>query len=106
MFGTVDQRNMELQRIMSDSTGPGTALANMIPDWAVQFKEGCGCRDMQAKMDKWGPDGCLERMDLIVKHLMTQSDNLIPAFKMVPGPMRKVIATGMVRHAIGQVRSS
>ena len=85
---------------MSKSIGPGTALANMIPDWAVQFKEGCGCRDMQKKMDKWGPDGCLNRLDLIVKHL------LIPAFKMVPAPMRKVIATGLVRHAISQSRNS
>ena len=91
---------------MSKSIGPGTALANMIPDWAVQFKEGCGCRDMQKKMDKWGPDGCLNRLDLIVKHLMNQSDMLIPAFKMVPAPMRKVIATGLVRHAISQSRNS
>ena len=91
---------------MSNQIGPGTALANMIPDWAVQFKEGCGCRDMQKKMDKWGPDGCLKKVDFIVSHLMTQSDMLIPAFKMVPMAMRRVIATGMVRHAIGQSRKS
>ena len=31
----------------------GTELAKLIPDWAIQFKGGCGCKDMQAKMDRW-----------------------------------------------------
>ncbi len=86
--------------------GPGTILAGLIPDWAVQFKEGCGCRDMQKKMDKWGADGCEQRMNLIVKHLMVQSDKLIPAFKMIPGPARKAVATQLVRYSIKKSRTS
>ena len=84
----------------NEKIGPGTALANMIPDWAVQFKDGCGCKDMQKKMDKWGVEGCQQRFDLIVKHLMTQSDKLIPAFTIVPAPARKVVATQMLKYAI------
>lgn len=88
------------------SVGPGTQLAKLIPDWAVQFKDGCGCKDMQIKMDRWGPDGCEDRFDTIVNHLMTQSERLIPAFQMVPGPMRKAVARQMLRYAINKARTS
>ena len=91
---------------MPNSTGVGTELSKLIPSWAVQFKKGCGCKDMQKKMDRWGPDGCEAREDEIVAHLLSQSEHLIPAFKMMPGAMCKVIATRMVRHAIRQARSS
>ena len=87
-------------------SGVGTELSKLIPDWAVQFKGGCGCKDMAKKMDKWGPDGCEEKEDLIVKHLMTQSDKLIPAFRMIPGPMRKLTATHLLKYAIKKARSS
>ena len=78
----------------------GTELAKQIPDWAVQFKGGCGCKDMQAKMDKWGPDGCYARRNQIVAHLMSQSDHLIPAFKLVPDNIKRVIAGRMLNKAI------
>ena len=82
----------------------GTELAKQIPDWAVQFKGGCGCKDMQKKMDKWGPDGCYERRNMIVAHLMSQSDHLIPAFQFVPETLKRVIAARMLNKAIRAAR--
>ena len=81
-------------------SGVGTELAKLIPDWAIQFKDGCGCKDMEKKMNKWGPEGCQNRADSIVRHLMAQSDMLIPAFKMIPTPARKAVAGQMLRYAI------
>ena len=83
----------------------GTELAKQIPEWAVQFKGGCGCKDMQKKMDKWGPDGCYARRNQIVAHLLSQSDLLIPAFKMVPLTVKKIVAQRMLNKAIRAARA-
>ena len=72
---------------MSSKEKVGTELSKMIPDWAVQFKGKCGCKDMQKKMDRWGVDGCEARRAMIVTHLMGQSDFLIPVFKLIPETM-------------------
>ena len=89
---------------MSDIDGVGTQLSKMIPDWAVQFKGKCKCKDMQTKMDRWGPEGCERRMNGIVAHLLSQSDHLIPALKMVPATAKKMVAERMVRVAIKRAR--
>jgi hypothetical protein len=81
-------------------SGVGTELAKQIPEWAVQTGKQCKCKDMQAKMDKWGPDGCHERRNVIVAHLMAQSELLIPAFKFVPASVRRVVASRMLGKAI------
>lgn len=78
----------------------GTELAKLIPDWAVQFKHGCGCRDMQKKMDKWGVEGCIENKHHILAHLERQSGNLIPAFRLIPKPVRKIVAQKLLKAAI------
>ncbi len=90
---------------MSSRKLVGTELARMIPDWAVQFKGGCGCKDMQKKMDSWGPDGCEKRRDQIVAHLLSQSVHLIPAFKFVPETAKRVLAGKMLALAIRNARS-
>lgn len=84
----------------------GTELAAMIPDWAVQFKGGCGCKDVAKKMDQWGVEGCEERREQIVAHLLSQSDRLIPAFKLVPSSMKKVVAERMLNKAIRKAREA
>ena len=78
----------------------GTELAKLIPDWAVESGKKCKCKDMQAKMDKWGPDGCFERRNAIVAHLMAQSDVLIPAFKLIPASIRKITSAKLLKKAI------
>ncbi|MGI9446622.1 MAG: hypothetical protein ACR2NI_03070 [Pirellulales bacterium] len=85
---------------VAPTDGVGTQLAKQIPEWAVQFKGGCGCKDMQKKMDRWGPDGCYARRNQIVAHLMAQSDHLIPAFRLVPDAVKRVIAGRMLNKAI------
>jgi hypothetical protein len=85
--------------------GVGTELAKQIPEWAVQFKGKCNCKDMQVKMDKWGPDGCYERRNMIVAHLVGQSEHLIPAFQLVPDSIKRVIAGRMLNKAIRAARA-
>jgi len=77
----------------------------MIPDWAVQFKGKCGCKDMQKKMDHWGVKGCEARRTMIVAHLMAQSDLLIPAFKLVPETMKKIAAERLLNKAIARAKA-
>ena len=84
----------------------GTELSKLIPKWAVKVGEGCGCKDMAKKMDNWGIEGCEQRFDQIVKHLMTQSNQLIPAFSIVPAPARKYVATKLLEKAISNAREN
>ncbi len=79
---------------------PGSALESLIPDWAVQFKTGCKCKDMRDKMDKWRTSGCEVREDMIVAHLMAQSDKLIAVFRGIPTPLRRMAAKRLFRKAI------
>ena len=85
--------------------GPGTHLANLIPDWAIRFKEGCGCKDMQKKMDRWGAEGCRKNFDHIVNHLVSQDEMLIPAFKMLPKLAKVSVAKQLVNYSIKKSES-
>jgi len=69
----------------------GTELSKLIPAWAVSMKEGCGCKDMAKKMDRWGVDGCERRRASIVRHLTGQTEKLIPAFRVAAGVLPKAI---------------
>lgn len=79
---------------------PGSALESLIPDWVVQFKKGCGCKDYSKKMDRWGTDGCIAREKEIVGHLMGQSDKLIPIFRGIPKSLREAAAKKLLAKAI------
>jgi len=82
----------------------GTELSKLIPDWAVQFEGGCGCKDMAEKMDRWGLAGCEARRRQIVQHLTSQSDKLIPAFRvasgLLPEAVRRVAANKLLNMAM------
>jgi len=78
----------------------GTELSNLIPDWAIQFKEGCGCKDFAKKMDRWGVAGCIERSDQIVAHLLSQEEHLLPMLRMVPAAMKRMAAKRLLNRAI------
>ncbi len=86
-------------------TGVGSNLARKIPAWAVATKKGCKCRDYECKMNRWGPDKCEEQLNLIVTHLMQQSDRLIPMFKLIPKPAHRALASAMVKFAISEERA-
>ncbi len=85
--------------------GVGTELSKLIPDWAVQFKDGCGCKDVAKKMDDRGVDLCELNRGQIVAHLLSQSDRLIPAFKLVPDALKKVAAERMLNKAIKNAKA-
>ena len=80
--------------------GVGTRLAEIIPDWAVSVKEGCGCKDYECIMNSWGPEKCRQQTTLIVTHLMTQSAMLIPMFQTLPPVAKKLMAKALVNRAI------
>ncbi len=84
--------------------GVGTELSKLIPDWAVQFKGGCGCNDMAKKMDDRGIDWCELNRASVIAHLMSQSDKLIPAFRiasgLVPEAVKRAIATKLLNKAM------
>jgi len=84
----------------------GTELAKLIPKWATQFNGSCKCKDMEAKMNMWGADGCYMRRGSIVAHLLSQSEHLIPAFKLVPTPVKKIVAERLLRKAITNAKES
>ena len=82
----------------------GTELSKLIPAWAVAKKRGCSCKDMARKMDTWGIDLCVQRRELIIKHLVGQSDLLIPMLKAVPDSMKKVVATQLLGRSVKAAR--
>ena len=79
---------------------PGSALESLIPDWVVQFKTGCGCKDYRKKMDGWGTEGCIARENQIVGHLLKQNDKLIPMFRGIPMSLKKIAAKKLLAKAI------
>jgi len=85
---------------MSYFNKPGSALESLIPDWVVQFKTGCKCKDFRDKMNKWGTEGCVARENQIIGHLMQQSDKLIPVFRGLPQSFRKAAANKLLAKAI------
>lgn len=86
---------------MSFVNKPGSALASLIPEWAIDGKKGCKCRDMAAKMDRWGIEGCLLNRQTIINHLVRESSvKLIPILKLAPMALRRAGANRLFDRAI------
>jgi hypothetical protein len=80
---------------------PGSALASLIPDWAVSIKGGCSCKDWEKKMNKWGPDACgTTQREGIVNHLMAQDEQLIPPLRALPAFAKRLAANKLLDAAI------
>src|SRR5262245_39426508 len=47
----------------------GDALKSLIDQLGLRRKNGCRCRQMIAKMNRWGVAGCRERRAEIIEHL-------------------------------------
>lgn len=86
--------------LFSHYNKPGSALESLIPDWVVQFKKGCGCKDYRKKMDGWGTEGCIARESQIIGHLLKQNDKLIPMFRGIPMSLKKIAAKKLLAKAI------
>ena len=83
----------------------GTELSKLIPEWAVSNTKKCKCRDFAAKMDRWGVEGCIARRDQIIAHLLSQQEHLVPALKLVPESLKRVVAGRLVTTAIRNARA-
>ena len=81
-------------------SGVGTELSKMIPDWAVADKKGCKCKSMSAKWDKYGVDWCERNVNLMVAHMLGESDRLIPTLKKVPKAVKRLALMQMIKAAI------
>jgi hypothetical protein len=79
---------------------PGSALEHIIPHWVVAKGGGCGCKDYAKKMNIWGTEGCKQRRQDIVSHLLGQEEVLMPILKLIPNIGKEVIARSLVDRAI------
>lgn len=57
-------------KIATSANGPGTELKKIISWIPAPRKKGCAsCIRMVARMNRWGPEGCKQKMDYILKKL-------------------------------------
>ena len=79
---------------------PGSALASLIPDWAVSVKGGCSCKDWEKKMNNWGVESCgTDNRVAIVQHLMSQEEHLIPPLRALPAFAKRLAANKLLDKA-------
>ena len=86
-----------LQQFVNVATsGPGTELTQLLSRFKV-IAGGCQCKAHARQMDSWGPDKCLEKMDIIVSWLRSEA-------KKRHLPFSSKAATWMVKLAIRRAR--
>lgn len=87
--------------------GPGDHLHDAIARWCgVQPSEGCGCQSKIAQMNAWGPQGCREHLDEIVRWLLEKKPTgRCAAFAKLPEKARAWAIRRMVLLAIGKAES-
>jgi hypothetical protein len=51
--------------------GAGDHLAAILRELSIPKTAGCGCDEMIAKMNQWGPDGCEAHRAEIIAHLQS-----------------------------------
>jgi hypothetical protein len=79
--------------------GVGCQLARLL-SWVAKDDGTCGCTEYAALMDSWGPDGCEERIDGIVEHLLDQAAKR----SIVLGAVPAAVVVPLVRAAIAAAR--
>lgn len=77
--------------------GPGTELSLLLPKQLE--RKGCGCKDYAKKMNRWGVEGCRQRFDDIVEHLVMKA-NSAPLLGWVPSVATKPVAKRLLTIAI------
>ena len=79
---------------------PGSALASLIPDWAVSDNKGCSCKSWSKKMDMWGVSGCEANREAILNHLVGQKKRLAGPLRLVPDAAARIGAAKLLDRAI------
>lgn len=87
-------------------SGVGTELSKLIPDWALQFKGGCSCRDTAKKWDTYGIPWCERNREALINHLMSQEKHLSSVFKLVPETLKRIAAGKLIDRAIKAAKDS
>ena len=84
------------------ATGPGTELERLIPSFFKSKK--CSCKSYARRMNEWGVNGCSNRFDEIVDHLVDQAakHKLLSVFGDKPA---RVVASSLVRKAIDRSKA-
>ena len=77
--------------------GPGTELSLLLP--AQLERKGCGCKDYAKKMNQWGAEGCRQRFDSIVEHLVKKA-NALPLLGWIPSIATRTVAKRLLTVAI------
>jgi len=81
--------------------GVGDHLHDLILRWTLAGPTmDCGCACMMTKMNRWGPDGCRQRLDRIVRYLLRQGRKR--GWKLATWPGAKLAARQLVLSAIGR----
>lgn len=81
--------------------GPGTELKNLL-SWFASEREGCQCKDRAAKMNRWGVEGCRERIDTIVGWLSEEARKRSSASAVVP----TIVYRTLVKKAIDRAEKA
>lgn len=79
--------------------GPGAHLTTLLGRLGLTETPGCKCRSYSAQMDRWGVDGCTQRILEIVSWLRTEAENRGLPFVDFAGKM-------LVNRAIANARRS
>ena len=82
----------------------GNCLAELIPEWAVGSVKGCKCKDIRAKLNRWGSDGCEANIDWIVQKMKGQKKYLRGAMRKIPDAVAECGVRYLVKKAIKRSR--
>lgn len=56
--------------------GVGTNVARCLSFIGYKQEQGCGCKSLQGKLDRWGPDKCQRNYEWIIEALKRQAEKL------------------------------
>ena len=81
--------------------GPGCQLTKTFQWLGIRDDGTCRCIEYAALMNSWGPDGCEERLDGIVAHILEQAAKRSIILGLAPA----AVVVPLVRAAIAAARA-
>lgn len=64
---------------------PGTCLRKIFKELVISENENCGCDEYASRMDLWGTQGCIDRIEEIIYYLNSQNSSWFDMIKVVCG---------------------
>ena len=84
----------------------GTALKDLIPEWAAKQNKGCGCKSKQTLYDRNGVDWCEQHREEIIDGLVENKDLLTAPLKVMPDNILRFGAATLVDTAIKMAKQT